>query len=383
MQGGDVQAPMNGWQRSVDARARQKVFGESQETLDLGFDGAQGGDLVRGLLTNTPDPRAPGTRDPRHAPDAQPFAAAGPGRGSPGAAGGASGAPAQAEMTVRRVDPEYPPPPGTPAQLEALRTQIATSLGARAEAERDAADMDRSASELQSRADQAEQAAQGVDRGMRATEAHAQATERRREAVAAQQAREAEAQNQTSDAAAQLAGAGTLLTLLSGWATFTGYAELVASLFSDDAAAAFRQMNTEASTFMVRLVQIRGTVAQQRAAGPGRQAAHETAQQRVQGVQAQAGGTGAALAQARQGAQQAAGEHRALEADARAQAEAARGDAQEAASVAEQRQAEHDSLARQLEAWAAEHREARRRAVDATCLQLESQGFRIRERSTW
>ena len=49
--------------------------------------------------------------------------------------------------------------------------------------------------------------------------------------------------------------------------------------------------------------------------------------------------------------------------------------------AADTKQAQADSLAEQLQAWAQQHREARRQAVESTAQQLEAEGYVVLEKN--
>ena len=179
-----------------------------------------------------------------------------------------------------------------------------------------------------------------------------------------------------AEAGSELAGVATPELLLAGWAGFTGLAQ---RWLLGSASASFRKMNSDASRFMVQLASIKGTVSQQRTAGPQRQASHQADRARVEGVAAQAGPTLANFQSTRQTAEQTATEHAgALTAEQQRGAVAER-DAAAAGAAATQQQQAHDSLAAQMQAWAArQHKEARQQAIQATCDRLVAQGYTIR-----
>ncbi|MEV4313929.1 hypothetical protein [Actinocrispum sp. NPDC049592] len=281
---------------------------------------------------------------------------------------------------VESVNPAYQPPPGTHEQIEQMTRDIDRLLTARAQAEQRQARAQQVRTQAEAQGAQVSEAQQASAQALTATQAH-QAQVQRREQLNQQRAQaHQEGGGHIQDSASQLAGIGTLETLLAGWTGFTGLVLDFSSVLPDSAVSAFHKMNTDSATFMAKLVQTRQGIAGHAAAQPGRGAEIAQAGQRLTTTSAQAEATEAQFTQSQQQAAQLAEANQrhvaAAEADrAEASANASRADTA-ATSLTERR----DTLAAQMQAWATEHKAARDAAVEETVARMEARGMRVTHR---
>ena len=282
---------------------------------------------------------------------------------------------------VESVDPAYQNPPGTKAQIEQFTRDIARLRAARAQASQREQRAGQVQQAAQAQGAQVQQAQQQVTDASGATQQHQTQVQQHQQANEQSSQQHQEGGAKVEDATSQLAGIATLETLLGGWSGFTGLVLRFQSVLPDSAVNAFRQMNRDSTTFMAKLVETkRGVAAQQSQQGPrGAEIAQQAGRIATTGTQAQATaeqlnqhqGQAARLTQVNQ--QNVA----VAEAD-RTRAANNRDRADTSAATLEQRQ---QTLADQMAAWAAEHKEARRRAVEQTAQRLEARHLRVTRRS--
>lgn len=278
---------------------------------------------------------------------------------------------------VERVNPNYPPPPGTPQQLEAIQLEIQNLLAARAQAERAETAMESQENVLQ--ADQApiQQALQGTDGGISAVQAHQEAVTRQQQVNQEQQQRQQETGTLVSGYPGRAAGLATLTIPLAAFEGFTRYA----SHLPGDAGAAMADMNTDAVRIQEAFAQMAVAMASQDEAQPTRQQELAADQGRIQTTDDQASTSQQDMEQSKQTAvalKQQNDAQRASAGQAREQA-SRHGQALDTATGLKQQQAA--TLAQQLQVWAQQHQAAHHQAVEATAEQLKAQGLTVVEKS--
>jgi hypothetical protein len=287
---------------------------------------------------------------------------------------------AEAAANVEPVDPHYPEPPGSDADLAKMEDDIEAILADRAQAEADAAEMEASAAV----AEENQTTAEGVEGRVSsvagpAAQAHAAAVARREQRNQEQQQQLQESQQQTTTAAEEVGGTATLVTLLGVWSGFTG----LLSYLPGSAGAAFEELNGEANTFLEKLAEAKGLIESEDAAGPTRQAESEGNEARLQQVEAENEATRSTIDTAGGDAAVVGEQQGQLASEAHDTAARYEGEADDAQSLAEDITAEHDTLAEELQAWAEEHRAARAAAVEETVLRLEAEGYTVTQVCDW
>jgi hypothetical protein len=346
--------------------SERRVLGPTVERWDAGMDAAQLGDLSKKALAG-PEAAA---RSPFAADDA-PFADV------------AEEQRTGADANVERVDPDYERPPGTPEQLAAMRAEIAHMRAAERLSGADAAVADADRAETARRAEQIDLVSGDVAVAKDATEAQQSDVAATAEANTGQQGRQEEAGTDLSQSASRLAGLGTLETLLAGWAAAAGATAGVFYLIGnviDSANSAGDKCGASAAdalTFMEKLVEAKMLVGGEAARSPMEMGRLNQERAALDAEAQRAAATEGELGTAREGVDAAADQNAA---DATAAADSrseARSDEEEAAAAAEARQAEHDQLESDLQAWAERHAQSRHEAVQATVQRIADEGYEV------
>jgi hypothetical protein len=272
--------------------------------------------------------------------------------------------------SVEPVNPKYPPPPGTPQQLKQIQDEISQTLAERAKAEEAKARMEAEQQKHQSNVGPAQQAIAGTQQGISATQAHQQDVALRDQANKQQQAKQQESQSTVGGYADKAAG----LAALSGPLTaFRGFTSL-ASHLPGNAGAAMAKMNADGQKVTQAFDQMGVKMAEQAAGLPQHQQELQSDNARIQSSGEQGQQATTELQKAEHGAMafQQANEAKIQQA-ASGKAQAASEEVKLDASAKTKTQ-KAATLAEQLQAWAAEHKAARQKAVDDTKEKLKSQG---------
>jgi hypothetical protein len=285
---------------------------------------------------------------------------------------------AQAGNTmVERVNPEYPSPPGTPQQLQAIQQEIENILAARAQAETAEAKMGDQQQVLESDQAPIQQAIDGADGGISAVQAHREAVSRRTQVNQEQQQRQQETGGLVSGYPSRATGLTALTIPLDIFAGFTS----LASHLPGDAGAAMAEMNHDATQIQEAFAQMAASMVSQDEAQPERQVELTSQQSRIETTDAEATTSGQSVEQSKQDSLN-------LQQDNEAQltgARQARAEASEQEQLLDEaattKQAQADTLAEQLQTWAQQHKDARGQAVEATAQQLEAEGYVVLEKS--
>jgi hypothetical protein len=271
---------------------------------------------------------------------------------------------------VERVNPEYPPPPATPAQITAIQNQIMNLLTVRAAAEQEAQQQADRADQCEENQGPIQQTIADTTAGISAVQAHDAAVARREAVNQEQQQRQQESEGLVAGYPSRAVGLTALTIPLAAWEQFTS----LASHLPGEAGASMLRMNQEARKMQEAFDQMGAQMLGVESAGP-------TSEQGLQDDQALLDKTGQ-LARASDeqlhtastgavGLQQ-ANEAALAEADDRRETATER--AQESSDAAAEREAQADSLAEQLRAWSRLHAQARQQAVAATTQRLQSEG---------
>jgi hypothetical protein len=295
--------------------------------------------------------------------------------------GGGGGAAAQPR--VEPVNPDYERPPGSTEELARMRSEIASLMVSRAQADADAEAARADQAETAQRAQQLMSVSQGVDDLGRRTDEQRGEVASTEQANRQQRNRQEEAGTALGASASRLAGLATLEVLLGAWAAVAAKSGAVVSLVSDDGAAKMFKLSAEAGRFMSQLAQAKMLVSGQNQQQPmqmGRLANDASA---IGSEATRTAATGGTVAQSRQqvtalNAQNTQDTAAAVGAERRAQQ-----DSSDADSAANDVQSRHDKLAADLEAWAQRHREQRRQAIAQTRARLEAEGWVVTGESEW
>jgi hypothetical protein len=305
---------------------------------------------------------------------------------------------ARSEPVVEHVNPNYPPPPGTPQQVVDLENQMLEAQMARAQAEDTAAAMGQQVTHHKANEKPLDDMQTHTKDAVAATEAHKKAVAERTEANKKKEASENKAGGALSDYSDRAAKLATITVPMRGLEKFTGLArslpdaipESIASTMPDflltraeralkNGKANLLKMNSDSKNFLDQLDQMDQTIAQQKAGQP----------ERVQQVQADAGTLGQTDQKADQSekslsdTQQQTEDLDAKNKDRMGQATDLRNQATQAAATldaqAQTKDQQSQSLAAALQAWAQSHRQARLTALEATKKSLTDRGYIVTE----
>jgi chromosome segregation ATPase len=271
---------------------------------------------------------------------------------------------------VETVNPNYPPPPGTPQQVKQMEAEIENLLAARAAAEQSEARM--TAEEQQHRQNQehAQHAVQSTDQAISATAAHQQVVAKRQATNQQQQQRQQESQGLVAGYPSQATGLAALTGPLT---VFQGFTHL-ASALPGSAGDSMQKMADDSDRLMAAFGQMGSGMESQNAAQPARQQELQGDQQRLESTDQQAQASDDQLQQAKQGAETFRQTNAAkLEQATQARAEAS-DQKQELEEAATTKQTQAETLSQQMQEWAVGHKAARDAAIEETKQRLQTEG---------
>jgi len=271
---------------------------------------------------------------------------------------------------VERVSPNYPPPPATPAQINAIQDEIVNLLGARARAEQEAQHQSDRADRCEANQAPIEQSVQDTAAGISAVQAHDEAVARREAVNQEQQQRQQEAQGLVAGYPSRATGLAALSVPLAAWEGFTD----LASHLPGEAGDKMLQMNREAQQMQQAFAQMGAEMLGVDSAGPAREAELHSDEGRLEATGERAQSSDGELHTASEGAAQLQDANETALAEAAQARDAHTDQAQQLGDAATQREEQADSLAEQLRAWASAHAQARRQAIAATEQRLQSEG---------
>ena len=285
-----------------------------------------------------------------------------------------------ADARTERVNPQYPEPPGTLADLASLADHETRLRAFAAEARADAAQENSSQETLECRERDLQRLAEFNMELQAARSAHESRVAEARAANQGRQQHEQQVGQRANDAGHQLSGARTLRPLLTGYMYAARGFGSVLGIFSDSAEAKCDESANEAQSFITQLDQVVERVAREQAAAPARAA---DAAAEGQAVQAAAAQGAQADAEAARTARVNAAMQAAIAQEASATGsnyERSIADAERAEAQADQMKTDHDALQAELAVWAQRHREARATAVNDTVAQMETSGYQVTSR---
>lgn len=352
--------------------------GASRAVADAAPDTASSphADIARGLFSGPP---ILGPREGRElgrqliTADQRERAAEGAGARAPAYTAAAAGL-APGESIEVPVNPAYAPPPGTTAELEALRVQIGASrsaeavLGATREHMAEQADEQRTHdAELGTATDVTADLAQGRQAHQAEVDGTAQAnTSMASEAGAAVTALGRSAQE-----------AGAVATLVGSLRAFQGMADLF-SLLPGSLGRRAERASADTTRLIAALNRVSDADAAQAEVEAGRGTIDADAG-RIETVAAAGAGTDEALASGQAGVSTLQAENAASLAETEATQEQADTELTAARETENDAHSTHDALLGQLQTWAQVHRQAREDAIRAAIAQYEASGLVARE----
>lgn len=278
---------------------------------------------------------------------------------------------------VERVNPDYPSPPGTPAQITAVQNEIMNLLAVRAAAEREAEAQRGRADQCEANQGPIQQTIDDTRSGISAVRAHDAAVQRREAVNQEQQQRQQESQGLVAGYPSRATGLTALSVPLAAWEGFTS----LASHLPGDAGAKMMQMNQEARQMQDAFAQMGAEMLGIESGGPAREGELQNDQSRLETTGQQAQVSDQDLNTSSRGAAGLQQSNEAALAEANRREEAATGRADECTEGVAEREQRAESLAEQMRAWAAAHAAARQQAIAATEQRLASEGRVVVSRS--
>jgi hypothetical protein len=271
---------------------------------------------------------------------------------------------------IERVNPEYPPPPATPAQITAIQNEIVNLLAVRAEAEREAENQSQRADQCEENQAPIEQTVQDSAAGISAVQEHDAAIARHEAVNQEQQQRQQESQGLTAGYPSKATGLAALSVPLAAWEGFTS----LAAHLPGDAGAGMLRMNQEAQQMQDAFTQMGAEMLGVDSQGPARQGELEGDQATLEATGEMAQASNEQLQTASEGAAGLQQANEASLAEATDLSDAATDRGQQCEEGVAEREERADSLAAQLQAWASAHQAARQQAVKAAEARLVAEG---------
>jgi hypothetical protein len=271
---------------------------------------------------------------------------------------------------VERVNPNYPPPPATPAQIAAIQDQIMNLLTVRAAAEQEAQHQADRADRCEQNQAPIQQTVDDATAGISAVQAHDEAVARRQAVNQEQQQRQQESQGLVAGYPSQAVGLTALSVPLAAWEGFTS----LASHLPGEAGDSMLRMNEEARKMQGAFGQMGAQMLGVDSSGPANEQKLQDDQARLEGTGERAQASDRQLHAARAGAQGLQQANDAALEEATKRRETATERAQVCGDAAQEREAQARSLAEQLRAWATLHAQARQLAIAATTQRLQNEG---------
>jgi hypothetical protein len=276
------------------------------------------------------------------------------------------------EMLELPINPAYPEPPGTTAELDALREQAQSARQAQQALSSTEQAMQAQAGQQQAHVQQLGEA-QGVadDLATGRTE-HQAAVHATQQTNDQQQSTAGEALDSLGRSAQEGAA---LVTLVGSLEVFRGMADLFSYLPGELGADAERA-SEDAGGLITSLNRVSETDAVQGNVEEGRGAMEDDAQ-RIAGVAGEGQATDAELAQGQADVTALTQLNAERLAETQATGQQATRERGAAADSESESQGRHDELLGQLQSWAQLHRQAREEAIAQAVAQYEAQGFDV------
>lgn len=288
-----------------------------------------------------------------------------------------------AQPIVERVNPAYPPPPGSGSRQDIvdMQNRLAAILQARAQAEALQGMMCADAEHHEANQGPLTEFGERTQESISATAAHEAATQRRAAANQRQQQEEANVGGTLRDYGNRAAGLSALTVPLSAVAGFTYLANVLPNRPSvlRGAKRNLLKLNTDSTNFLQALGGIDTAVADQQAGQPERTEEIAGNADRLTSVGDEAAASQVQLEQAAADGQSLATENEERASDSRQREAEAAGTCSQLDRQAGQTESEIDAMTEQWAAWAHAHRQARQAAVERTRAAMIAQGYIPRE----
>ncbi|MGF1497326.1 MAG: DUF4157 domain-containing protein [Elainellaceae cyanobacterium] len=281
----------------------------------------------------------------------------------------------QPQTGEERVNPNYPPPPASPEEIDAIREEIRQLQAERsliAQAERE---MERHQTDHEANQGPLQQTVECVETGTQANEQHGESVSETQEANQEQQERQQEAQGHIEDYSNHSSDLDTIRIPLRA---FIGMAHL-ASYLPADAGEAMGQMRDESQEVLDSFTQMDESMETQRDTQPERREELQSDQQDLESTDDENTSTQEELQTANQDATQIQQQNDQNIQEAATQRESAAASGEELDGSIQEQEVMADTMSQQLQQWAVEHRQARLDALAQTEQQVTDQGMTVTE----
>ena len=292
---------------------------------------------------------------------------------------------AASEPIVEHVSPNYPAPPGSLEEMNALQERLARILEARAQAEATRAAASADASHHQGNTAPLQRFDQGAQRSITASEAHAQATARRQTAQQQREQKEGDVSANIADYTQRKSGLSAIIYPLTGVQKFSGLASSMPDGilgFSTALVGPKRkilQINKDSSDFLNALAGIDAKMANEAATQPARTKEVADNKQKLQGVQTGAASSKATLTKAKTDGTALANRNQQRMGDSQRISGQASATGSQLDGEKAKTEADMTTLAGRWQSWAQSHAQSRATAIAATRKAMEAQRYRVRE----
>jgi hypothetical protein len=289
------------------------------------------------------------------------------------------------EPIVEHVSPNYPAPPGSLEEMNALQERMARILAARAQAEAVRATSSADASHHQGNTAPLQRFDQGAQRSIAASEAHAQATARRQAAQQQREQKEGDVSGGIADYTQRKSGLSAIIYPLEGFKAFSGLASSLPDGIPFYSTALvgpkrkFAQLNKDSTDFLNALAGIDAKMTNEAATQPARTKEVADNKQKLQGVQTGAASSKATLTQAKTDGTALANKNQQRIADSQRLSGQASATGSQLDGEKAKTEADMTTLAGRWQSWAQSHAQARATAIAATRKAMEAQGYKVRE----
>ncbi|NUT93654.1 MAG: hypothetical protein HOY78_16705 [Saccharothrix sp.] len=285
--------------------------------------------------------------------------------------------PEGAGTVVERVNPRYQDPPGSPADIAALKAEVVNILGERAQAEQAQQRMARQQAAHEANRAPFDAAVKDAAGGTSAVDAHQQAIAHKNEANARKKAEQENASSTVGTYANRAAGIAALTGPLAAFERFSHYA----SMIPGPPGRAMTKLHTDSTRLLGTFYGMdtkMGQVSQQQ---PAKQAQISGEKDRITATDAKSKQSATDVKTAQEGAGKLQQANESALKDATTAGRTAAQEKQELTDAAQVKQEKAQTLAAKMDAWAQEHQGARRTAIAQTMEKLRQKGYDVSETS--
>ncbi|MEJ2853704.1 MULTISPECIES: hypothetical protein [unclassified Saccharothrix] len=285
--------------------------------------------------------------------------------------------PAGAGTVVERVNPRYQDPPGTPADIAALKGEIVNILGERAQAELAQQRMARQQAAHEANRAPFDAAVKDATGGTSAVDAHQQAIAHKNEANARKKAEQENASSTVGTYANRAAGIVALTGPLAAFERFSHYA----SMIPGPPGRAMTKLHTDSTRLLATFAGMDTKMGQVGKEQPAKQAQIAGEKDRITATDAKSKQSATDVKTAQEGAGKLKDANESALKDAVTAGQTAGQEKQELTDAAQVKQEKAQTLAAKMDAWAQEHQAARRTAIAQTMEKLRQKGYDVSETS--